>query len=68
MQYERRQEMKQPKKLTRQLKEAVTAYGLNADNWMLLKGGDTYVTIIHTGGSLKVKYNHETREVEEIEE
>lgn len=39
--------MKQPKKLTRQPKEAVTAYGLNADNWMLLKYRDTYVTIIH---------------------
>lgn len=39
--------MKQPKKLTRKLKEAVTAYSLNAENWMLLKDGDTYVTIIH---------------------
>lgn len=39
--------MKQPKKLTRQLKEAVTAYGLNAENWMLLKDGETYITIIH---------------------
>lgn len=39
--------MKQPKKLNRQLKEAVTSYGLNADNWMLLKDGDTFVTIIH---------------------
>ena len=39
--------MKQPKKLTRNLKEAVTAYGLAADNWMLLKDGGTYVTIIH---------------------
>ncbi len=39
--------MKQPKKLTRQLKEAVAAYGLNTDNWMLLKDGDAYVTIIH---------------------
>lgn len=39
--------MKQPKKLTRQLKESVAAYGLNTDNWMLLKDGDTYVTIIH---------------------
>lgn len=39
--------MKQPKKLTRKLKEAVSAYGLNTDNWMLLKDGDTYVTIIH---------------------
>lgn len=39
--------MKQPKKLTRKPKEAVTAYGLNADNWMLLKDGDTYAAIIH---------------------
>lgn len=39
--------MKQPKKLTRRLKEAVTAYGLNADHWMLLKDGETYATIIH---------------------
>lgn len=39
--------MKQPKKLTRQMKEAVTAYKLDADKWMLLKDGDTYVTIIH---------------------
>lgn len=39
--------MKQPKKLTRQLKEAVVAYGLNTENWMLLKDGDSYVTIIH---------------------
>lgn len=45
--------MKQPKKLTRQLKEAVTAYGLNAENWMLLKDGDTYVTIIHKVSSKK---------------
>ncbi len=39
--------MKQPKKLTRQIKEAVTTYGLNAENWMLLKDGYTYVTNIH---------------------
>lgn len=39
--------MKQPKKLTRQMKEAVTACGLNVENWMLLKDGETYVTIIH---------------------
>ena len=39
--------MKQPKKLTRQLKESVTACGLNADHWMLLKDGGTFVTIIH---------------------
>ena len=47
--------MKQPKKLNRQLKEAVTAYGLNADNWMLLKDGDTFVTIIHkVSGKAKI--------------
>lgn len=39
--------MKQPKKLTRDLKCAVSAYNLNPDNWMLLKDGDTFVTIIH---------------------
>lgn len=39
--------MKQPKKLTRDLKCAVSAYNLNPDNWMLLKDGDIYVTIIH---------------------
>lgn len=39
--------MKQPKKLTRDLKCAVSAHNLNPDNWMLLKDGDVYVTIIH---------------------
>lgn len=40
--------MKQPKKLTRELKEAVSAYRLNPVNWMLLKDdGGTYVTIVH---------------------
>lgn len=39
--------MKQPKKLTRQLKEAVATYGFNTDNWMLLKDGGSYVAIIH---------------------
>lgn len=49
------QEVKQPKKLTRNLKQAVTAYGLNADNWMLLKDGNVYVTIINKQtGSKKI--------------
>lgn len=39
--------MKQPKKLTRKLKEAVTAYDLCADDWMLANDGDIYVKIIH---------------------
>ena len=40
--------MKQPKKLARELKEAVSAYNLNPEHWMLLKdSGGTYVTIIH---------------------
>lgn len=39
--------MKQPKKLTRYLKCAVSAHNLNPDNWMMLKDGDNYVTIIH---------------------
>lgn len=44
---ERGKKVKQPKKLTRDLKQAVKAYGLNANNRMLLKDCDTYVTIIH---------------------
>lgn len=39
--------MKQPKKLKLDYKMAVSAYGLNANDWMLLKDGDTYITIIH---------------------
>lgn len=39
--------MKQAKRLTRQYKEAVHAYGLNPENWMLLKDGDVYITIVH---------------------
>ena len=39
--------MKQPNKLIREYKEAVAAYGLNPQNWMLQKDGDTYITIVH---------------------
>lgn len=39
--------MKQPKKLTYDLKQAVSAYSLNLSDWMLLEEGDVYVTIIH---------------------
>ena len=39
--------MKQPKKLIREYKEAVAAYGLNPQNWMIQKDGDTYITIVH---------------------
>lgn len=39
--------MKQPKKLTRGLKEAVSAYNLNPEDYMLQKDGDTYITIVH---------------------
>ena len=47
--------MKQPKKLTRDLKLAVAAYGLVPDEWMLLKDGDVYVTLIHkTSGKTKI--------------
>ena len=38
--------MKQPKKLKRDYKIAVSAYGLKAENWMLLKEGDVYIVII----------------------
>lgn len=39
--------MKQPKKLSRNLKIAVSAYGLTPDKWMLQKDGDVYVTIVN---------------------
>ena len=39
--------MKQPKKLKRDYKIAVSAYNLNPDNWMLLKDGDVYITIVN---------------------
>ncbi len=45
---EGQEKMKQPKRLPRNLKIAVSAYGLNPDNWMLLKDdGGEYVTIVH---------------------
>ena len=48
--------MKQPKKLIREYKEAVAAYGLNPQNWMLQKDGDTYITIVHKLTSTTDKY------------
>lgn len=43
--------MKQPKKLKRDYKMAVSAYHLNPENWMLLKEGDVYITIINKKSS-----------------
>ena len=39
--------MKQDKKLNRDYKLAASAYGLNANEYMLRKDGDTYITIVH---------------------
>lgn len=39
--------MKQPKKLTREQKIAVSAHGLNPDNWMLVEQTEFYLKIIH---------------------
>lgn len=40
--------MKQPKKLTRELKEAVAAYGLAVEQWSFLgEVTECYVKIIH---------------------
>lgn len=39
--------MKQPTKLKREYKMAVSAHYLNPDDWMLLKDGEFYITIIH---------------------
>ena len=43
--------MKQPKALTRDLKNATSAYGLVPNQWMLLKDdGGSYVTLISKDG------------------
>ena len=39
--------MKQPKKLTREQKMAVSVVGLNAENWMLIEQTEFYLKIIH---------------------
>lgn len=39
--------MKQPKRLTREQKIAVSANGLNPDNWMLVEQTEFYLKIIH---------------------
>lgn len=39
--------MKQPKRLTRQQKQIVTANGLNAGNWMLAEETDFYLKLIN---------------------
>lgn len=39
--------MKQHKRLKYDYKLAVSAYGLMPDNWMLMKDGDVYITIVN---------------------
>ena len=39
--------MKQHKRLNHDYKLAVSAYGLIPDNWMLMKDGDVYITIVN---------------------
>ena len=39
--------MKQPKRLKHDYKLAVYAYGLIPENWMLMKDGDVYITIVN---------------------
>ena len=39
--------MKHPKRLKHDYKLAVSAYGLMPDNWMLMKDGDVYITIVN---------------------
>lgn len=54
--------VKQPKKLTRDLKLAVAAYGLMPEQWMLLKDGEVYATIVHKStGKTKIIDKHARR-------
>lgn len=39
--------MKQDKKLNREYKIAVSAYGLDPAHWMLREDGDPYILIVH---------------------
>ena len=39
--------MKQHKRLKHDYKLAVSAYSLIPDNWMLMKDGDVYITIVN---------------------
>lgn len=39
--------MKQPKKLTREQKEALTASHLNAKEWMLIEETDFYLKVVN---------------------
>lgn len=39
--------MKQPKRVTRKQKEAVSASGYLPDNWMLIEQTEFYLKIIH---------------------
>lgn len=39
--------MKNPKRLTREQKIAVSANGLNPDNWLLIEQSEFYLKIIH---------------------
>ena len=41
--------MKQPKKLTRAQKIAVSAHNLNTDNWALVEETEFYLKIINKG-------------------
>ena len=52
--------MKQPKKLTREQKMAVSAAGLNAENWMLVEQTEFYLKIIH-------KISGKTRRIDRYE-
>lgn len=42
--------MKQPKKLTRDIKEKVYSHGLNVDQWMLVKETEFYLYLISKDG------------------
>ena len=44
------------------MKMAVSAYGLIPEQWMLLKDGEVYVTIVHkTTEKTKIIYKHARR-------
>lgn len=55
--------MKQPKKLTRQQKECLSAHHLNADNWMLVEETEFYLKIINKQAGTRKSVDKFRREV-----
>ena len=55
--------MMQLKKLKRDYKLAVSAYGLNPNNWLLKADGEVYITIVHKDNGTTKRIDKYAREI-----